>query len=75
MKKIIYVCTGNTCRSPIAEGYTKSKLKDKIEIVSRGISVYGNMGINEKAEIVLEEIGGELKNHTSRLLENWKVNI
>jgi protein-tyrosine-phosphatase len=42
MRKIVFICTGNTCRSPIAEKLTQKKLEEyqlDIEVISRGILV------------------------------------
>ena len=38
MKKILFVCHGNICRSPMAEGYLKSKKSVGYEIISRGLA-------------------------------------
>lgn len=57
--KIVFVCVGNTCRSPIAEFVTKRKLKEKnikdVSVLSRGISVGKGESINPFAERVLSE--------------------
>lgn len=37
MKRILFVCTGNTCRSPMAEAILKSKKIDGLEVKSAGI--------------------------------------
>ncbi len=56
MKNIIFVCTGNTCRSPMAEAIAKSMCKFKeINILSRGLFVNSSLPINENTKRVLEE--------------------
>ena len=41
MKKIYFLCTGNSCRSQMAEGYGKILLKGKYEVRSAGIEMHG----------------------------------
>ncbi|TCT13099.1 protein-tyrosine phosphatase [Natranaerovirga pectinivora] len=65
--KIIFVCTGNTCRSPIAEAIAKSKVAKNIEIISRGILVHYPSNMNDKAKKVIEENNMVLENHISKL--------
>lgn len=67
MKNIIFVCTGNTCRSPMAEAIAKSLCKSKdISISSRGIFVYNNLDINENAKKVLLDNNINISNHISK---------
>ncbi len=61
---IIFVCTGNTCRSPMAEGYLKSKNLPELNIASRGFS--GGDTANEKSVAVMNEIGIDISNHISK---------
>jgi protein-tyrosine-phosphatase len=46
MKKVLVLCTGNSCRSQIAEGYLKFFANGKAEIYSAGIETHG---VNPKA--------------------------
>lgn len=69
-KKIIFVCTGNTCRSPMAEAIYKSL--DKVsnrDVISRGLVVLFSEPINPKAEIVLNKHELELHNHMAKGLK------
>ncbi len=67
MKNIIFICTGNTCRSPMAEAIAKSLCKSKeINILSRGTFVYSRLPINENAKIVLEKNNINIYEHYSK---------
>lgn len=69
-EKIIFVCTGNTCRSPMAETIYKSlETNSDIKVVSRGLVVLFSEPSNPKADIVLKSHNLELKNHVSRGLK------
>ena len=67
MKKIIFVCTGNTCRSPMAEGYLKSKNRKDLEIMSRGIAADGS-DVSENSVVVMNELGIDISCHISKQL-------
>ncbi|WP_316786666.1 MULTISPECIES: arsenate reductase ArsC [Pedobacter] len=64
MKKILVLCTGNSCRSQIAEGYLRFYAGDRAEIYSAGIETHG---VNPKAVQVMAEdhidISGNTSNH------------
>lgn len=68
--KLIFVCTGNTCRSPMAEAVYKNleKISD-MKVISRGLVVLFSEPINPKADIVLKKHDLELNNHASRGLK------
>ena len=69
MKNIIFICTGNTCRSPMAEAIAKSLCKSKdINISSRGVFVYNSVPINEKAKEVLLNNNIDVPYHLSKPL-------
>ena len=67
MKKIYFLCTGNSCRSQIAEGYGKAILPtDEFEIKSAGIEQHG---LNPRAVQVMAEEGIDISTQTSDLID------
>ena len=62
MKKVLVLCTGNSCRSQIAEGYLRYFAKDKAEIYSAGVETHG---VNPRAIATMKEDGIDISNHTS----------
>lgn len=68
-KKILVLCTGNSCRSQIAEGYLKYFAKDKAEIYSAGIETHG---LNPKAIETMSEDGIDISNHTSNNINEYQ---
>ena len=66
-KKIIYfICTGNSCRSQMAEGWGKKILGDEWQVYSGGIEAHG---VNPKAIEAMKEVGIDISNHTSNLID------
>jgi arsenate reductase len=69
MNKILVLCTGNSCRSQIAEGYLRHFAKEKAVIYSAGIETHG---VNPKAIAVMKEDGVDISKHTSNNVDEYK---
>jgi arsenate reductase len=68
MKNILVLCTGNSCRSQIAEGYLRHFAVDKATIYSAGIETHG---VNPKAVQVMAEDGIDISHHTSNNVDEY----
>jgi len=67
MIKILFLCTGNSCRSQMAEGWTKHLKGDLIEPYSAGIEIHG---LNPNAVQVMAEVGVDISKHTSKVVKD-----
>ena len=75
LKKVLVVCTGNTCRSPMAEGWLNHKLADKGWIAeSAGVAAWGGGCASPEAIEVMREIGIDIAPHRHRSLTRALVN-
>jgi len=68
MKNVLVLCTGNSCRSQLAEGYLKHFAQNKAKIYSAGIEVHG---VNPKAIKVMAEDGIDISGQTSNNIEEY----
>lgn len=68
MKKILILCTGNSCRSQIAEGYLRYFAENRAEVYSAGIETHG---VNPRAIAVMAEDGIDLSGHTSNHVDEY----
>ena len=68
MKNILVLCTGNSCRSQIAEGYLRHFAGDKANIYSAGIETHG---VNPKAILVMAEDHIDITKHTSNHVDEY----
>ncbi|SES11947.1 arsenate reductase ArsC [Pedobacter rhizosphaerae] len=68
-KKILVLCTGNSCRSQLAEGYLKFFCGDRAEVYSAGIETHG---VNPKAIEVMKQDGIDISSHTSNHIDEYK---
>ncbi|HMI08542.1 MAG TPA: arsenate reductase ArsC [Flavobacterium sp.] len=67
-KKILVLCTGNSCRSQIAEGYLRHFAQNNAEIYSAGIETHG---VNPKAISTMKEDGIDISGHTSNNVDEY----
>src|SRR5262245_48004368 len=70
MKTILFVCTGNICRSPMAEGLFRHAVKGRgdCEVVSAGVGALDGMPPSEHAVRALRELGIDISGQRSRML-------
>ncbi len=68
MKNILVLCTGNSCRSQLAEGYLRHFAGDKAVVYSAGIETHG---VNPKAIQVMAEDGIDISHHTSNNVDEY----
>ena len=68
MKKILVLCTGNSCRSQIAEGYLRKFSGDKAVVYSAGVETHG---VNPKAITIMAEDGIDISDHTSNNIDEY----
>lgn len=61
--KILFLCTGNSCRSQMAEGWARALKGDAVEAYSAGIETHG---LNPSAVQVMAEAGVDISGHTSK---------
>ena len=61
-KRVHFLCTGNSCRSQMAEGFLRHYGSEKFEVYSAGISP---VGVNPLAVKVMEEAGIDISGQTS----------
>ena len=63
----LFLCTGNSCRSQIAEGYGHAYLEDRFDVRSAGVETHG---LNPRAVKVMAEDGIDITSQTSNLIDS-----
>ncbi|MGM1049212.1 MAG: arsenate reductase (thioredoxin) [Bacillota bacterium] len=61
-----FLCTGNSCRSQMADGWLKALGSDQYEVKSAGLEAHG---LNPRAVQVMKEAGIDISNHTSDVID------
>jgi len=68
MKKVLVLCTGNSCRSQMAEGYLRHFAGNKAMVKSAGVETHG---VNPKAIAIMKEDGVDISDHTSNNVDEY----
>ena len=63
MKRVLFLCTGNSCRSQMAEAFLRSMAGDKFEVFSAGVKP---TTVNPLAIKVMAEVGIDISSHRSK---------
>ena len=69
MLKVLFLCTGNSCRSQMAEGWARTLKGDQIEAYSAGIESHG---LNPDAVRVMAEAGVDISGQRSKLVGEFR---
>ena len=65
--RLLFLCTGNSCRSQMAEGWARALLGDRVEVHSAGTVA---RGLDPRAVQVMREMGVDISQQTSKTLES-----
>lgn len=68
-KKVLFLCTGNSCRSQMAEGWARRLLGDRVRAYSAGLKAHG---LNRVAERVMLEAGVDISAQRSKTLDRLR---
>ncbi|HEY8388660.1 MAG TPA: arsenate reductase ArsC [Parasegetibacter sp.] len=68
MKRVLVLCTGNSCRSQIAEGYLRHFAGLRAEVLSAGVETHG---VNPRAIQVMKEDGIDISGHSSNHINEY----
>ena len=70
LPRVLFLCTGNSCRSQMAEGWARALRADDFEAYSAGIETHG---LNPRAVVAMAEVGVDISAHQSQLLSDLDV--
>ena len=70
MKKVMFACKKNSCRSQMAEGFAKILGKNKISVTSSGLEA---SQVHPTATEVMQEIGIDIRDQTSKPISNFQA--
>ena len=68
MHRVLFLCTGNSCRSQMAEGWARHLLGDTVEAFSAGVETHG---LNPRAVQVMAEAGVDIRAQRSERIEDY----
>ena len=78
MLHVLFVCTGNTCRSPMAMAIYEQKSREygiSSIFSSAALGFISNSGVSRNAQLVCNEIGIDLSNHVPRPIRERELNV
>lgn len=67
--RLLFLCTGNSCRSQMAEGWTRALKGSSIEVYSAGLKTHG---LNRMAVEIMAEAGVDISTHTSKHVDTLR---
>jgi len=70
MLEVLFLCTGNSCRSQMAEGFAKKLGKDLFHVHSAGLIA---AGVHPRAVTVMREIGIDISSHRSKEIDEEQL--
>lgn len=68
MKNILVLCTGNSCRSQMMEGWLRHFGNENLLVKSAGVETHG---VNKKAIAIMKEAGIDISRHTSNHIDEY----
>lgn len=68
--RILFLCTGNSCRSQMAEGWARHLKAEDFDVFSAGVETHG---LNPNAVEVMKEVGVDISSHRSQLLSEFNL--
>lgn len=72
MPNVLFLCTGNSCRSQIAEGWTRKLGGERVEVQSAGIEAHGK---NPRAIKIMQEAGIDISGQESTIVTDKMLNL
>jgi arsenate reductase len=66
--RVLFLCTGNSARSQMAEGYLRQLADDRFQVYSAGTHP---VGLNPKAVAAMKEVGIDISNHHSKSVDEF----
>lgn len=75
MQQILFVCRGNTCRSPMAEGLARHLFHDQVYVESAGLAPGGQRAHDQAVEVLKQRYGVDISAHRPRQVRMLPVEM